>query len=163
MKWDPPNGMAFSYLTKGSLIPYVLIFQTRRLSNPMRAWESGGFQGSGIPTRRWVAKIAPPCLRNRLLPKSFHLALGLLGVTDLVPIDLEDIDARDGQILENRVDQQGGAEVSPLLVELLLSHILSSSCSHGFLRSVEITQERRSGGGREICHKLCGCGYVADM
>ena len=27
----------------------------------------------------------PPCLRNQLFPKSVHLALGVLGVTDLVP------------------------------------------------------------------------------
>ena len=37
-----------------------------------------------------------PCLRNRLLPKSVHSALGVLGVSDPVPINLEDLDARDG-------------------------------------------------------------------
>ena len=38
----------------------------------------------------------PPCLRNQLLPKSAQSEIGVLGVTDLVPVDLEDIDARDG-------------------------------------------------------------------
>ena len=38
----------------------------------------------------------PPCLRNRLLPKSVHSALGVLGVSDPVPINLEELDVRDG-------------------------------------------------------------------
>ena len=59
---------------------------------------------------------------------------------------------RDTWILESRIDQQGGAEVSPLLVELLLLRILSSAHPHGFLRSVKITQESKSGVGRDICH-----------
>ena len=37
----------------------------------------------------------PPCLRNRLLPKSVHSALEVLGVPDKVPVDLRDLDARD--------------------------------------------------------------------
>ena len=76
---------------------------------------------------------------------------------DLVPIDLEDIDARDGQILENRVDQQGGAEVSPLLVELLLSHILSSSNLHSFRCRVEIIHESCCGGEVQRYHRNCSC------
>ena len=28
-----------------------------------------------------------PCLRNRLLPKSVHSALGVLSVTDMVPVE----------------------------------------------------------------------------
>ena len=89
----------------------------------------------------------PPCLRKQLLPKSVHSALGVLGMTDLLTVDLEDLDGRDGWILESRIDQQGVAEVSPLLVDILMLHILSSSCPHGFLRSMDITQESRSGGG----------------
>ena len=38
----------------------------------------------------------PPCLRNQLLPKSVHLALGVIGVSDTVPVDLKDLNARDG-------------------------------------------------------------------
>ena len=37
----------------------------------------------------------PPCLRNRFFPKSVHLALGVLGVPNLVAVDLEDPNARD--------------------------------------------------------------------
>ena len=81
-----------------------------------------------------------PCLRERLLPKRVHSVLGVMGVADLVPVDLEDLDVRDPRILESRVDSQGGAEVGPLLVELLLSRILSSALSHSFLLSVEIIQ-----------------------
>ena len=58
----------------------------------------------------------PPCLRNQLFPKLVHLAIRLMGVTDPVPVDLEDFDARDGWILEIRINRQGGTEVSPLLV-----------------------------------------------
>ena len=57
--------------------------------------------------------------------------------------------------MESRIDLEGGAEVASLLVEPLLARIMCSSRSHGYLRSVEITQESRSGGGREICYKLC--------
>ena len=96
----------------------------------------------------------PPCIRNRLLPKPVHSELGVLGVSDAVPVDLEDLDARNGWILESRIDLKGGAEVAPLLVELLLAIILCSPRSHGFLRSVEIREESRSSGRRENLHKL---------
>ena len=35
MEWTMPNGVDFSRLTRGSLIPYVLSCRVRRLSNPM--------------------------------------------------------------------------------------------------------------------------------
>ena len=76
-------------------------------------------------------------------------------MSDALPIDLEDLDARYGWILEIRIDREGSAEVTPLLVEILLGSILCSYRSYSFLRSVEITQEIRSGDGREIFHKLC--------
>ena len=57
----------------------------------------GVLSGDGSPQ-------SPPCLRNRLLPNSVYSALGLLGVTDSLPVDLEDLDARDGWILESRID-----------------------------------------------------------
>ena len=41
----------------------------------------------------------PPCLRNSLFPKSVQSELGVLSVTDPVPIDMEEFDARDGWIL----------------------------------------------------------------
>ena len=100
----------------------------------------------------------PPCLRNRILSKLVHSAHGVLGMSDAVPVDLEDLDARDGWILESRIDREGGVEVAPLRVELLLMSILCSSRLHGFLCSVEIMQESRSGARREICHELCSRG-----
>ena len=57
---------------------------------------------------------------------------------DAVAVDLEELNERDGWILENRVDQQGGPEFGPLLEQPLLSCILSSAGFHGFLRSIEI-------------------------
>ena len=77
---------------------------------------------------------------------------------DSVPIDLEELDARDGWILESRIDRQGGTEVGPLPVQPLLSRISSSAVSHGLLRSVEIRQESSFSGGRENCHKPCDRG-----
>ena len=79
---------------------------------------------------------------------------------NLVAVDLEELDTRDGWILESRIDQQGGAEVGPLPVQPLLSRILSSASLHGFLRSIEIMQESSSGGRREICHEPYGWGWI---
>ena len=82
---------------------------------------------------------------------------------DLVAVDLEKLDARDGWILESRIDQQGGTEVVPLPVQPLLSRILSSNGSHGILRIVEIMQEISYRGGREICHRPCDWGWTTDI
>ena len=120
----------------------------KRLLSPVCAWESAGFLGSGRPSRRWAVAIAPLCLRNRFFPKSVYPAIGVLGVPNLVAVDLEELDARDGWILESRIDQQGDTEVGPLPVQPLMSHILSSAGSHSVLRSVEITQETSSSRGR---------------
>ena len=79
-------------------------------------------------------------------------------MSDVVPVDLENLDARDEWILEIRIDLKGSAEVAPLLVELLMASTLCSSCSRGFLRIVEIMQESRSGGGRESFRELFGWG-----
>ena len=62
-----------------------------------------------------------------------------MGVTDPVTVDLEEFYTRDEWILESRIDRQGGTEVIPLLVQPLLSSILSSAGYHSFLCSVEIT------------------------
>ena len=53
----------------------------------------------------WAVAIAPPCLRKQLFPKSAHLALEVLGVPNSVTVDLGELDARDGCILESRIDQ----------------------------------------------------------
>ena len=91
-------------------------------------------------------QFPPPCLRNRLFPKLVHLALGVIGVTDSMAVELGEFDERDGWILESRIDQQGGVEVGPLPIKPLMSRILSSTGSYGFLVSVEITQKFSSGG-----------------
>ena len=82
---------------------------------------------------------------------------------NLVAIDLEEINVRDGWILEIRIDRQGGTEVSPLPLQPLMSRILISSSLHGVLRRVEITQESSSGGGGEICYRPCDWGWTTDM
>ena len=69
-------------------------------------------------------------------------------MSNAVEIYLEELNVRDGWILEIRIDQQGGTEVGPLPVQSLLYCILISAGLHSLLRSVEITQESSSGGGR---------------
>ena len=76
-------------------------------------------------------------------------------MSDLAPIDLEDFNMREGCILER--------SIGPLLIQPLLSRILSSDCLHSFLRSIEIMPESSSGGGGKICHKLISYGYATDM
>ena len=61
---------------------------------------------------------------------------------------------RDGWILESRIDQEIGAEVTPFLVDLLMLSILCSSRLYGFLHSVDIMQESRFSGGKDICHEI---------
>ena len=65
----------------------------------------------------------PPCLRNQLPPKSVHLALGVLGVSDVVPVYLKGLDAGEGLILKSRIDLEGRSEVASLIVEPLLASI----------------------------------------
>ena len=48
-------------------------------------------------------------------------------MSDAVPVNLEDLDTRDGWILESRIDRKDGTGVGTLLVELLLESILCSS------------------------------------
>ena len=50
----------------------------------------------------------PPCLRNRLFPKLVHSALGVLGVSDPVPVDLDEFETREGWMLDIRIEQKGG-------------------------------------------------------
>ena len=85
------------------------------MSNLTVAWESVGFRGSGRPARRWVAAIPPPALKTDSFPSQSTL-LGILGMSDAVPVDLEYLDLRYGWILESRIDREGGVEVAPLLV-----------------------------------------------
>ena len=129
----------------------------------MRRLGVSRFSGVGQTIQEVGRCNRPPCLRNRFFPKSVHPALGVLGVPDLVAVDLEKLDARDGWILESRIDQQGGTEVGPLPVQPLLSRILSSAGSQGFLRSVEVKQKNSSRRGREICREPCNWGWTTDI
>ena len=89
----------------------------------------------------------PQYLRKQLYPKLVHLALRVLIVSDPVPIELEDFGVRDGWILENSINRQGGTEVKTLPVQPLLFCIPISAHSDGFLCSVDIMQGSSSGGG----------------
>ena len=88
-----------------------------------------------------------------------------MGVSDKMPVELEESNARDGWILESRVYQQGRTEISPLLVQPLTYHIMISARSHGFLNILEITQKSSSGGkgGGGVYHKPRGGGYASEM
>ena len=157
--WMPAlTGQAAADLERkwGTVSPQMEFFLLSRL--PGVCLGVSRFSGVGQTIQEMGRCNRPPCLRNRLFPKSVHPVPGVLGVPDSVAIDLEKLDAREWWILESRVDQQGGTEVGPLPVQPLISRILSGAGSHGFLRSVEITQESSSRGGREICHKPCDWG-----
>ena len=65
------------------------------------------FSGIGKTIQKVVRCNRLPCLRNWLFPKSVHPGLGLIGVPNAVVVDLEEIDARDGWILDNWIDRQG--------------------------------------------------------
>ena len=69
---------------------------------------AGRFSGGGQNFQEMGRFNFPPCLRNRFFSKSGHLALGVLGVPHAVAVYLEELNARDGWILESRIDQQGG-------------------------------------------------------
>ena len=75
-------------------------------------------------------------------------------MTDAGAIDLEELNVRNGWIIESNIYQQGGTEVGPLTVQPLLSRILSIAGLHGFLRSVEIAQESISDDRSQIYHEL---------
>ena len=55
-----------------------------------------GVSGVGESIEEMVCCNLPPCLRNRFFPKSVHSALGVLGMTYSVPVNLEEFDMRDG-------------------------------------------------------------------
>ena len=63
------------------------------------------FSGVGQTMQEVGRCNRPPCLRKQLFPKSAHLALEVLGVPNSVTVDLGELDARDGCILESRIDQ----------------------------------------------------------
>ena len=56
----------------------------------------GGLPGVWEASQEVGRRNHPSCLRNRILPKLVHLALGVMGVRDTVPVNLQDINARDG-------------------------------------------------------------------
>ena len=56
----------------------------------------GGLPGIWEASQEVGRRNRPPWLRKRLLPKSVHLVLGVLGVSDPLPVDLEGLNARYG-------------------------------------------------------------------
>ena len=88
--------------------PVGLEFPRKALVEPGVCLRVVRFSGFGNTIHEVGCCNHPPCLRNIFFTKSAHPALGVLGVTNRVTADLEDLDARDGWILESRIDQQGG-------------------------------------------------------
>ena len=60
--------------------------------------------GLGVGRISWVGEAIkevgrrnfPPCLRNRLFHKSFHLDLEVMGMSDPVSIYLQNLNSREG-------------------------------------------------------------------
>ena len=88
------RGMAFSCLTGGSSTPlgFKLIGET-----PV---QSG--VGLGVWRLFWVREATqevgwrnyPPCLINRLFPKSAHALIGVVDMSDHVSVYLQDLNSR---------------------------------------------------------------------
>ena len=73
-----------------------------------------GVSGVGEAIQEVGRCNSPPCLRNQLFPKSTHSALGVLGISEPVLIELEKFYARGGWILDINIYQQGGTEFHPV-------------------------------------------------
>ena len=157
------KGDGLFLLGGGIFKPLVLELLSEALVDPGVCLRFGRFSGVRQTTQEVGRCNFAPCLINQFFHKLVQPALGVLGVPNTVAVDLEELDARDVWILESRIERQGGTEVGPMPVQPLLSRILSSSGSHGFLHSVDIMQESSSGGGREIYHKPCDWGWTPDM
>ena len=56
----------------------------------------GGLPGVWEASQEVGRRNRPPCLRNRLLPKPVHSVIGVLGVSDAVPVYLKGLDVRYG-------------------------------------------------------------------
>ena len=74
------------------------------------------------------------------------MTLGVVCMSESVPVHLKSLDLKEVLIFDIRVDHQGGAEVVTLYVQPLLMQILHIPLLHGFLLSVDITQEIICGG-----------------
>ena len=92
----------------GILYPISIELTHEALVEPDFCLRVGWFYGVGKKIQDVGNFNCPSCLKNRFFSKSVHAALGVLGVTNTVAVDLEDLDARYGWILESRIDQQGG-------------------------------------------------------
>ena len=101
---DNPEGDCLFSLDRGIFEAVGLKLPCEELVEPSVRLGVGRFSGVGETIQEVGRCNRPPCLRNRLFPKSVHPALGLLGVLDSVAVDLEELDARDGWILESRID-----------------------------------------------------------
>ena len=142
------GGLLSSY--GGILEPVDIELLCGALVNPGMRLRVRWFSGVGQTIHEVGPCNQPPCPRNRFFPKSAHPELGVLGVLNTVAVDLEDCNARDGYIVDIRIEQQGSTEVVPLPVQPLLSHILSYDVLHGFLCSANIMHESSSGDRRDI-------------
>ena len=154
------GGLLSSY--EGIFEPIGIEFPFEVLVEPGVYLGVGKFYGVGQTIQEVRRCNSPLCLRNQFFPKAVHPALEILVVPNLVAIYLEELDARDGCILESRIYQQGGAEFVPLMVNPLLSRILSSGL-HGFLCIIVITQESSPGGMRDIYQNPCDWEWTKYM
>ena len=64
----------------------------------------GWFSGVGQNIQEVGRYNIPPFSINRIFPKLVHPVLGILGVPNVVVVDLEELNARNGWILESAID-----------------------------------------------------------
>ena len=105
MECTIPREVAVSCRTGGIFEPVGLELPREALVKPGVCLGVSRFSGVGQTMQEVGRCNRPPCLRKQLFPKSAHLALEVLGVPNSVTVDLGELDARDGCILESRIDQ----------------------------------------------------------
>ena len=66
------------------------------------------------------------CLRKRLFLKLVQALLYAVGMLEYVSINMEDLESREGWILEMSIELQDGSEASPLPLNPLMLRILWS-------------------------------------
>ena len=98
---DNSKGDGLFSSVRGIFEPVDLELPCEALVDPGVCLEVGRFSGVGQTIQEVGRCNRPPCLRNQFFPKSAHPALRVLGVPNSVAVDLEELDARDGWILED--------------------------------------------------------------
>ena len=88
--------VAFFCRTRGVFEPVGRELPREAIVDPGVCLRVGWFSGVGQTIQEVGRCNCSPCLRNILFPMSVHPAFGVIGVLNMVALDLEELDVRDG-------------------------------------------------------------------